>query len=317
MKRGALIGGAIACAVVAGMSCVGDSSTTDGGTDGTVDQSSADQLAVDVGGDAGPCDLTKPFGPSTLIPSPNNASGSLTADELNLFYSFRVDAGPYEIYTATRLQSTAAFGTGTDVGAAVNNSPENTNIEPAISANGLTLVFTEGCPAGQLGNCTTGSFYDLVYSTRGSLSSPWAAATVVPNVNSPQDEHHAFLRADGKALYFTSTRGEPNGDLYVSTINAGAFSAPGQLAELNTTGTEDNAAVTQDGLMVFWSSDRGGGQGGLDIWMATRTDTQSLFQNPMNVSELNTAGNDRVTGVSPNGCRLYFSSSGFRYADRP
>lgn len=68
--------------------------------------------------------------------------------------------------------------------------------------------------------------------------------------------------------------------------------------------------VTADGKKLFFSSNRPGGKGGFDIWMAS-IDDNGFIGNPVNLPEtINTAG-DEVTPFFHNlGSTLYFSSNG-------
>jgi len=67
--------------------------------------------------------------------------------------------------------------------------------------------------------------------------------------------------------------------------------------------------LTPDELTVcFDSYDIPGGQGGYDLWMASRTSRDSPFTNITNLKSLNTAAIEKSGCFTPDGLGLYFSS---------
>ena len=86
-------------------------------------------------------------------------------------------------------------------------------------------------------------------------------------------------------------------------------SIPGSSLELNTAFNDMCATETPDGLTLYISSNRPGGMGGLDIWVARRASSGDPFDAPVNMgAPVNGTGNDFCP--SPvRGNRLYFNSS--------
>jgi hypothetical protein len=60
------------------------------------------------------------------------------------------------------------------------------------------------------------------------------------------------------------------------------------------------------GLELFFSSERPGGMGDIDIWVAGRPDVHSSWEVDRNVGELNTGVEEQPWWISPDGRRLYF-----------
>lgn len=68
---------------------------------------------------------------------------------------------------------------------------------------------------------------------------------------------------------------------------------PGGLNQLNTAATEGCPIESPDGLHLFIASNRAGGLGGLDIWVASRDTTEDAFGTPENLPQpVNSAAND-------------------------
>jgi hypothetical protein len=101
------------------------------------------------------------------------------------------------------------------------------------------------------------------------------------------------LTGDLLEIYFTSDRGG-NGDLWFARRpSAGnSFGAPEPIASLNTAGFETSAAISTDGLTLWFGSDRPGGVGAIDIWASTRTSRTSAWTAPGNVVALNSTADD-------------------------
>jgi Tol biopolymer transport system component len=77
---------------------------------------------------------------------------------------------------------------------------------------------------------------------------------------------------------------------------------------LNTASNDEGLSLSPDGLVAYFSSDRPGGAGGFDIWMATRASTSDAFGSIVAVGGVNSASNEREPRISRDGLRLFFSS---------
>jgi WD40-like Beta Propeller Repeat len=96
-------------------------------------------------------------------------------------------------------------------------------------------------------------------------------------LNTAAEESAPALSDDGRSLYFNrnpNLPGDNDEDLYVSNRSRrGPWGDPVPLMTVNTpTANERNATLSRDGLLLFFSSDRPGGVGGLDLYVSRRTD---------------------------------------------
>jgi len=138
---------------------------------------------------------------------------------------------------------------------------------------------------------------------------------------------------DGLTLYFHSDRagGQGNLDLYAATraTTDEPFGAPEPLSQVNSIYDEIRPTVSADGLTLFFSDGLGrqrpGGQGDLDIWVATRDTVSDPFGTPVNLNDLwpgssiNTPSAEASPFVSPDwpavGSKLYFLTARDRLGD--
>jgi Tol biopolymer transport system component len=91
----------------------------------------------------------------------------------------------------------------------------------------------------------------------------------------------------------------------------GEWSAPQPFpAGINSTTNEQNAVLSRDGLSLYFSSNRPGGMGDLDIYIAQRATVDSPWGNPINVgASINTSSADFAPNLSIDGHLLFFSST--------
>ena len=168
----------------------------------------------------------------------------------------------------------------------------------------------------------------------------WAAPTNLgPPVNTAGEESAPAISDDGLSLYFNrnpNLPGDADEDLYVSHRSRpkqpprrplSEWGDPVPLVTVNTpTFHERNANLSRDGLLLFFSSDRLGGFGGLDLYVSRRSDRNDDqgWSTPVNLGPaVNSAaadvGPDYVEGEA-GGTVLYFTSNrpaaaGFGAAD--
>ncbi|MCH2021797.1 MAG: tetratricopeptide repeat protein, partial [Saprospiraceae bacterium] len=126
---------------------------------------------------------------------------------------------------------------------------------------------------------------------------------------------------DGKRFYFTQCdflEGKPSCALYVMVKEEdNEWTAPARLPdyinELGANTTQPFVVLTDDKEVLYFVSDREGGQGGLDIWFSTRKaeSKSNNFTLPKNLGAIINSSGDEVTPVfnKAEGV-LYFSSDG-------
>lgn len=152
---------------------------------------------------------------------------------------------------------------------------------------------------------------DISRTTRDSMDDPWGTPSLVPELNTDAEDGQLALTADGLVGVFLSDRDEGLGGLDVWQTSRpnldSAWSEPVNLSELNSPAQEANPFFSADGLTIFYGSNRAGGVGNFDIYVAQRPSLNDAFLQPTLVPGINTTANDGNPVLSANGI-LYWAS---------
>lgn len=160
------------------------------------------------------------------------------------------------------------------------------------------------------------SYTDLYYVKKEGDN--WGSPKAITALNGNYHDGIAALPENGQTIYFTRSnydgsrlKADDNNVsntqiFYSNKLNDGSWTEPKELP-LN----EDNAmfahpTISPDGKTIFFSSDKQGGFGGMDIYMSTLNETN--WSSPVNLGpNVNTSG-DEVFPHLMSGDTLYFSS---------
>jgi uncharacterized protein (TIGR02246 family) len=78
---------------------------------------------------------------------------------------------------------------------------------------------------------------------------------------------------------------------------------------VNGSGSDGSPEISDDGLSLFFSTNRSGGHGNLDLWVTTRVTTEDEWGPPVNLGPtVNTSIMDHCPGISADGLTLFFAS---------
>ncbi len=118
---------------------------------------------------------------------------------------------------------------------------------------------------------------------------------------------------DKQRFYFTRCNNEFKCSIYVSEYNNGSWGTPKKLgSEINGKGennTQPMAAMVGDKELLFFTSDRPGGRGQLDIWYSEVTNGNKYGRALNAGHKVNTPDNDITPFYHSDGNALYFSST--------
>lgn len=173
------------------------------------------------------------------------------------------------VYASYDDQMYAGLSTVTRQGADVNLGRAITTLngamyvsQPSISPDGSRLAFVSTREGGRGG-------LDLWVCERRedlSWSDPMNAGR---NVNSDADEISPFFASVDTLLFASNGFGGKGGfDIMMSVLRDGVWHEPIPLEEINSEYDDSDCIILRNGTMIF-ASTRPGGQGGLDLWIAT------------------------------------------------
>lgn len=160
--------------------------------------------------------------------------------------------------------------------------------------------------------------YRSFYTDADTIKSPiasaplreilWQPATTVPSGGGERvDEYEPRISADGSTLFFVRGKAGENADLYESQRDGVSWGEPRAVDGVNSDADELGPEPSIDGNTLYFYTNREGGPGGYDIWVAHRSSTG--WEAPSPLERVNSPYNDYGAALSPDGRTLYFASN--------
>ena len=116
------------------------------------------------------------------------------------------------------------------------------------------------------------------------------------------------ISSDGAHMVFALEDSPDDTNLYLRRWNGSEWGKARPLRALNSAFHETGPSLSGDGEFLFFSSDRPGGRGGKDIWVAKWDGNDFAWPLPL-TGRVNTPFDEIDPSLSPDGARLYFSSN--------
>jgi hypothetical protein len=187
----------------------------------------------------------------------------------------------------------------------INNLDEPLNsrfseMNPVVSKNEEVIVFTRKLP-----------FYDGVFFSR-KINEEWTEPMdITPMIGSDGDCYPVSLSHDGTELYLYKVDNYI-GNIYTSNYINGEWTKVKKLNEnINTKYWESHASVSSDGNTLYFTSNRPGGFGGLDIWVSERGPNGDWGPAKNIGKPVNSEFNEETPFITEDGNTLYYSSYGY------
>lgn len=135
-------------------------------------------------------------------------------------------------------------------------------------------------------------------------------------VSTSEHEGAATIGDDKKTMFYTKWYVDNTklSEIYVTKYFVDRWMKPQVLGDaVNEKGySSQHPCITKDGKLMFFASDRPGGQGGMDIWMC-EIDRKGMPSNPINLGPTVNTPEDEITPFFHEGTQvLYFSSKGHK-----
>jgi outer membrane protein OmpA-like peptidoglycan-associated protein/tetratricopeptide (TPR) repeat protein len=238
-----------------------------------------------------------------------------TLDEKDTNQKFYINKKVSECRTGIELSKNPKRVWIDNLGPKINS--EYPDFGPVISADNRVIFFTSRRP-GSTGDESDDSGYefeDIYYSTR-EFEGEWnEAENIGEPVNTDSHDATVGLAPDGKSLLTYHGVSRKDGNVLITKQNGdGNWMQTANIGEsINTKYHESAATLSFDEKTLFFVSDKPGGYGGHDIYMANWDEEKGAWGEAENVgATLNTEYEEKGVFFHPDNKTLYFSSEGHK-----
>jgi len=213
-----------------------------------------------------------------------------------LYDSTLVNKELEECYNAKRLIEYPLYLKSVNQGEIINDRYSDVN--PVVSIDEKIMLYTRENPFG-----------DQIFFSR-KVEGEWTPGLVIMDQLLVDEGYTTSLSGDGTELFLYKSD-QYVGNIYSSSLVDGRWQPAIKLNEnINTKYWESHAAVSTDGSTLYFTSNRPGGFGGLDIYKSER-DTLGQWGPPVNLGDnINTAFNEESPFLNKTDNVLFFSSRG-------
>jgi hypothetical protein len=173
------------------------------------------------------------------------------------------------------------------------------NDNPAVSYDGNTIGYTE-----------RRGIVNVIFFSKKERGKWQPPVEITAEINAGEDCSTCSLNSDGTELFLYKTDNY-DGAIYSSDYVNGAWTPIKKLNKnINTKFYESHASVSADGKKLYFTSNRDGGQGNLDIYVSEK-DATGDWGSAVNLgAAINTPYNEDTPFITLNDSILYFSSEG-------
>jgi outer membrane protein OmpA-like peptidoglycan-associated protein/Tol biopolymer transport system component len=190
-----------------------------------------------------------------------------------------------------------------NLGASINTPADE--YLPTLTGDGRWLIFTSNRGG------------ENILMSKPNASGNWESARSISKaINTPRNEGMAKLTVCGRVIYFSACgweNVEGGCDIYEADFDTqndfGIVDEVRPSKGLNSKEWDSQPAISCDGKTMYFASNRAGGKGGTDLWRST-LGKNGVWGPPVNMSAINTTGDEEAPYIAPDGISLYFSSNG-------
>ena len=203
-------------------------------------------------------------------------------------------------HNALESMKTPRYLKKTNLGEVIND--RLSEINPVVSADETIMVYNR-----------TGGFQDALFYSRKENGKWRAPVNIIPELGLGFEEgnYATSLSTDGKELYIYRPGDDYDGNIYVTRRDGDRWSVLEKLNNnINTKYWESHAAISHDGKKLYFTSNRKGTLGGLDIYVSEKDSTGDWGPSQNLGTTINTIYNEETPFLGENDKILYFSSRG-------
>lgn len=196
-----------------------------------------------------------------------------------------------------------------------NINTSNSQYWPSLSIDGNTIIYSTMLIDSTQRTISGSYAHQEDFYISNKINDEWVKGKPMgPPINTPGNEGALKLSADGNTIVFTACN-RPDGygrcDIYFAYKTRNGWSnADNAGPSINSKYSEKQPCLSADGKTLYFSSDRKGGFGEMDIWYS-EINERGLWSNPINMdSIINTKYSEESPFIHPDNRTFYFSSNG-------
>jgi hypothetical protein len=146
--------------------------------------------------------------------------------------------------------------------------------------------------------------YEISQATRANTQSSFSAFQAEPMLNTAANEGGPTVLPDGSRIYYSR-----DGELLQASRSGSTWTPPVPVSgfNANSSSNEGYPLISADDLTLYFSSDRPGGLGTDDIYVARRTSVVMGFGAPVPLAEVNSAMSEAPSWISADGCEFWLT----------
>ena len=203
--------------------------------------------------------------------------------------------------TAKKLMENPIHISKKNLGKTINSQYPNNR--PVVSPDESKIIFNSEL-----------KFYDAVFMAEKDSTGKWGPPkNLTPQLQSEGDFYASAINNKGNKLILFKSN-PYNGDIFISNYNKEKkkWEKPEKLGKnINSQFWETHACICNNGKTIYFTSNRKGGVGGLDIYYSNYNEKEGSWGPAKNLgAKINTPYNEETPFLTENGQRLYFSSQG-------
>ena len=137
----------------------------------------------------------------------------------------------------------------------------------------------------------------------------WDNAEAVTEVNATGDFiDQTVISSDGARMIYASKADGNNSNLFLRLWDGNNWGKSRPMRALNSKFHETSPALSGDGNLLVFSSDRPGGQGGQDVWISKWDGVEYAWPLPL-TKRVNTPFDEIDPAITPDGMTVFFASN--------
>lgn len=218
------------------------------------------------------------------------------ADTVNINF---VNQGISSCKNARKLMNDPVYFDAQNLGNNINS--DSNEYAAVVSGDGTTIVYVSSL-----------KFYNAIFYAK-KVGGEWGLpVNITPDLESDGDYSPTGLSNNGETMLL-ARNDNFNSDIYISKIVDGSWSPARKLGKnINTKFWESHAALSKDENTLYFTSNKTGGYGGLDIYKSEK-DGNGEWGPAVNMGTLvNSQFNEETPFVCSDNDIMYFSSQGHK-----